>query len=261
MFKLINLVYLIIIVLIASLFVYSNFEHEKKTIYVGVDGYSAPFCITNDIGELRGYNIDLMNSIAHALNIKVEYRIIPFTALQECLRLGTVDAVIAPFDSNKRQNQKYTSFTEPYYKNYLSYVVKETNRHFNLTNDGVEGKNICVVEKQRILEYVRKYLYKARLSIYSSSQASFKGLFEGFCDAVVDTKSSNEYYITKHKLRRLDVKKHSGKYSPGRTYRIAVKKGNDNLVSDLNKGLLYVKQTGEFDKINRKWFSSVQDKY
>lgn len=252
---------MIIIFLIVALFAYSHLDQEKQTIYVGVDGYSAPFCITNDIGELRGYNIDLMNSIAQALNIKIEYRIIPFTALQECLRLGTVDAVIAPFDSNKIQNQRYTLFTEPYYKNYLSYVVKESNRNFKITNDDVVGKNICIVEKQKSLEYVRKHLYKARLSIYTSSQASFKGLFEGFCDAVVDTKSSNEYYITKHKLRRLVVKEHRSKYSPVRTYRIAVKKGNENLVNVLNKGLLYVKQTGKFDEINQKWFSSVQEKY
>ena len=45
-----------------------------------------------------------------------------------------------------------------------------------------------------------------------------------------------------------------GKTMDAESYGIAVKKGNDELLKKINKGLANLKKNGEFDKIVKKWF-------
>lgn len=64
--------------------------------------------MTSDIGDLKGFGVDLMRAVANALDVNVEFRMIPFYVLQDSLRRGTVDAVVAPFDSNlKEESTKF----------------------------------------------------------------------------------------------------------------------------------------------------------
>lgn len=78
----------------------------------------------SDIGDLKGFGVDLMRAVANALDVNVEFRMIPFYVLQDSLRRGAVDAVIAPFDSNLKENQLNSNFTVPYFKNNLVLLLK-----------------------------------------------------------------------------------------------------------------------------------------
>ena len=106
----------------------SYIRARNNVLHVGVDGYCAPFSITNSHGELSGYNIDVIKAIARTLEFNIEFRIIPFTALEKDLKRRLVDVVIAPMDSGNENNIRPDFiYTKPYYYNNLT-LLKKINR-------------------------------------------------------------------------------------------------------------------------------------
>lgn len=124
MIRFLNFIAFIVAFVILAFGVFNYVNRDHATIYVGVDGYSAPFSMTSDIGDLKGFGVDVMRAVANALDVNVEFRMIPFYALQNSLRRGTVDAVVAPFDSNLKENQLNSNFSAPYFKNNLVLQLK-----------------------------------------------------------------------------------------------------------------------------------------
>lgn len=257
MIRFLNLIIIIVAFVIISVGIFNYANRDHSTIYVGVDGYSAPFSMTNDIGELNGFSVDVMRAVAKSLDVNVEFRTIPFYALQDSLRRGTVDIVIAPFNPNLKENQLNSNFSFPYFKNKMVYAVKN-----NLTqkyNDvlSIRGIKFCVTDKPEVLKYVRANYKNSIIMIYASSEDAFSGLYKEQCHTFIDSKSSMYYYINKHHLRKLTVK--DVKDTNEVEYRIAVGDNKEDLLNRINTGLEYLMSTREIDAISQKWFSVPSD--
>lgn len=257
MIRFLNLLTLIVAFVILSFGIFRYANRDHSTIYVGVDGYSAPFSMTSDIGELKGFGVDVMRAVAKALDINVEFRMIPFYALQDSLRRGTVDAVVAPFDTNLKENQLNSNFTVPYFKNSLVYAVKENlvNKYKDIAH--MAGAKFCVTDKPDVLKYVRSKYKNSVIMIYASSEDAFSGLYKEQCATFLDSKSSMYYYISKHRLRKLVVRdiQDGGEV----TYKIAVGDNKGDLLMRINKGLDYLMSTRAIDELSQKWFSIPSD--
>ncbi len=238
--------------------IYFRLDSKDRIIKVGVDGYSPPFCITDDIGDLRGFNIDIMSTLGKALGVKVVYKIIPFTSLHEALRQGKIDVVIAPFDSDMNVNKRFVEFTKPYYINNVSYLTLKS-APVHLSKKKNEVKSICVLDKSNIVNFVRANFKDARKEIYDISKNALKALNRGNCEIIVDVKSSLQYYVTKHKLKDVMTFNVPTDAKDEHIYRIAVKKEKLHLLTKLNEALDHIVQTGEMDMINNKWFSKKED--
>ena len=222
--------------------------------------------MTSDIGELKGFGVDLMRAVANALDVNVEFRMIPFYVLQDSLRRGTVDAVVAPFDSNLKENQLNSNFTVPYFKNNLVFAVKDNLASKYKDISSMSGVKFCVTDKPDVLKYLRsKYKnsvirskYKnSVIMIFASSEDAFSGLYKEQCATFIDSKSSMYYYINKHRLRKLTVK--DIPFTGEVTYKIAVGDNKADLLNKINKGLDYLMSTREIDEISKKWFSIPSD--
>ena len=230
---------------------------KKNTLHVGVDGYCAPFSITSSQGELSGYNIDVISAIARALNYKIEFRIIPFTALEKDLKRRLVDVVIAPMDSGNDKNIRPDFiYTNPYYFNNLT-ILKKIDREISYTEKGFgKGTKICLPNKPYILDYVRSHFNGTTIKIYNGSKNAVDAIYKNQCDVVVDTKSSNEYYRTKHRLNKMEVKPIYNADEYDHIYKIAMNANKRYLKERINKAIEHLIQTGELNRIHEKWFSS-----
>lgn len=230
---------------------------KNNTLHVGVDGYCAPFSITSSQGELSGYNIDVIRAIARALNYKIEFRIIPFTALEKDLKRRIVDVVIAPMDSGNDKNIRPDFiYTNPYYFNNLT-ILKKIDREISYTEKGFgKGTKICLPNKPYILDYVRSHFNGTTIKIYNGSKNAVDAIYKNQCDVVVDTKSSNEYYRTKHRLNKMEVKPIYNADEYDHIYKIAMNANKRYLKERINKAIEHLIQTGELNRIHEKWFSS-----
>lgn len=257
MIRFLNFVSIIVSFVILAFGVFNYVNRDHTTIYVGVDSYSAPFSMTSDIGDLKGFGVDLMRAVANALDVNVEFRMIPFYVLQDSLRRGTVDAVVAPFDSNLKENQLNSNFTVPYFKNNLVFAVKDDLASKYKDISSMSGVKFCVTDKPDVLKYLRSKYKNSVIMIFASSEDAFSGLYKEQCATFVDSKSSMYYYISKHRLRKLTVK--DIPFTGEVTYKIAVRDNKAELLNKINKGLDYLMSTREIDEISKKWFSIPSD--
>ena len=104
---------------------------------------------------------------------------------------------------------------------------------------------------------MRNLFYKANcickigdVTLLNGVDVAVMQVISGYADAVINDKPVTEAYIKKQKGKIKIV----GKTMDAESYGIAVKKGNDELLKKINKGLANLKKNGEFDKIVKKWF-------
>lgn len=248
---------IIMYVILLTVTAISYIRARNNVLHVGVDGYCAPFSITNSHGELSGYNIDVIKAIARTLEFKIEFRIIPFTALEKDLKRRIVDVVIAPMDNGNENNIRPDFiYTKPYYYNNLT-LLKKINREITYTEKGfAKGTKICLPNKPYILDYVRAHFIGSSIRIYNGSKNAVDAIYKNECDVVVDTKSSNEYYITKHRLNRMEIQPIYNAVEYNHIYKIAMNANKKYLKESINKAIDHLIQTGELNRIHEKWFSS-----
>lgn len=231
---------------------------RQKTIRVGVDGFSAPFSITNSMGDLSGYDIDVIRAIARKLDYKIEFKIIAFTGIENNINKRLVDVVMAPMDSNNPENQSENIvYSKPYFFNYLTYLKKkDTDLKLSANEEFQDGTRICIPNKPHILDYVRAHYINTIIKIYNGSNLAVDSLYKNECELLIDTKSSNEYYKTKHKLNKLEIKPIYNAESYNHIYKIAMSAYRKDLIEKINSAIDHLIQTGEINKIHQKWFSS-----
>lgn len=256
MLKYIRLFLLCTYILAAVGFLYSIVNPYKNTLYIGVDIYSAPFCITTSAGELKGFNIDVAYALGKALDSNIEFRILPLTSLHKNLIKGTIDAVIVPFNANNEKNTQNVLLSNTYYTNGLSYLnFKDQPLEIDSISE-TKGINICVLDKPFVLNFVRQNYYNANILIYKSSSEATRALYKKDCTVIVDTRSSNEYFITKHRLNRIKSTLIDNAKAYHHEYKIAVRNNAHELAEEINRALNYLDATGQLERIHKKWFGT-----
>lgn len=216
-----------------------------------------PFTSIDKFGELSGYGIDLANAIGKTLEYKIEFRLIPFNALENEIDKNTLDIVIAPIDSNNQKNLKNNIiYSKPYYYNKLTMLINSVSKDKFLSEKFVRGTKLCLPNKPYILDYIRKHYLGTKIMLFEGSRHSVDALYKNECDAIIDTKSSNEYYRTKHKLGKLECLPIPDAAEYDHPYRIAMSSRNSKLKDKIDDAIVHLIQTGELNKIHRKWFQS-----
>ena len=256
MLKVIKLVILSIAVLFLASFLFDYFiQRDTHTIYVGVDPYSAPFSSSNNVGELRGFDVDLVNAIAKAIDVNIEFRIIPFSNLEKSLINNQIDLFIAPFDTVQTKLPSEYLYTLPYFRNNIVAITKTQKlSHELFARNKVLSTSVCITDKPHVLKYVRQNKNKV-IKVYANSSELFSAMYKGDCQVIYDSYSSARYYITKHKLEELEIKNvDADKHF--HLYRIILSLEHQKLRDKINQALIYIYQTDLLNRLNQKWFSS-----
>jgi polar amino acid transport system substrate-binding protein len=96
---------------------------DKDIFVVGTESTYPPYESRNEQGELIGFDIDLMNTIADKLGKKVEWQDMAFDALIPTLIAKRIDIVIAGMSITEERAQK-VAFTKPYEISVSAFITK-----------------------------------------------------------------------------------------------------------------------------------------
>ena len=216
---------------------------------VGTDASYAPFGFQDESShEYVGFDIDIIRAIAAAQGQEVTIKNLNFDGLIPALQTGDLDIAISDMTINE-DRAKTVDFTDSYYKAGLSMVVRadETRIH---TFDDLRGLRVGVTIGSTGAEVARG-IPGADLHEFSTISDAFLDLYNGGVDAVVNDTPVDEYYV-ENKGRGI------AKVVPAQINQedlgIAVKKGNAELLGQLNAGLRTIKENGTYAEIYRKWF-------
>lgn len=199
-------------------------------------------------GELAGLDVDLADAIADQLGVKIVWQEMAFADLIPALQEGKMDMVIAGmYITDKRR--ELVDMSDGYVDTGLSFVTQAT-ASFSKTEE-LDGKTVCVKTGSTGATYAQKLSEEGiglTIREYADTPSSLADLSSGLCDAVFNDNINSIEYIKTHP----DLKVASEILQPAQLG-IAVKKGDDELLSFINTSLQTMQADGTLEKLYGQW--------
>lgn len=222
-----------------------------KTVTFATEATYPPFEFLDASGKIQGFDIEIANALCQKMQVKCVIVNQAFDSLIPALQLGKIDAVIAAMNITP-ERQKQVDFTTPYYLNTASVVASKRS---HLTLDNLKGKVIGVQSGTTFGPYLQnKYGTQIKVQTYASEESAFLDLVSGRIDAVMGDTPLVKLWLQKHADQYEIVGQPvDDKNYFGQGYGIAVKKGNQDLLQQLNKAIAAIKADGSYQKILVKY--------
>ena len=226
---------------------------ETKVLRVGTEATFAPFEFQK-VGSKTydGFDMDLARAIGKQMGRKVEIVNMGFDALIPALNAGNIDLVAAGMSITDERKQA-VSFSEPYYTSGLIVMVNKDNKEVKSIKD-LEGKRIAV-QIGTTGEKKARTVKDAKVTAFNTNTEAAMEMKNKGVDAIINDSPVVGYYLAQGgNATAMTV----GEIMEAEQYGLAVKKGNDQLLADVNKAIAELKKSGEYDKIYKTWFGEVK---
>ena len=235
--------------LYAAFAVLFAFAAVAGEILVGTNAEFMPFEFTDEDNNIIGFDIDIMKAVGKEAGLDIVMQHQPFDTLIEGLDSGKINAAISGMTITEVRRKK-VDFSEPYYNAAQVIVVREDTPGYEKIGD-IEGKKVGVqlgTTGATMSEEVMGF-NNPDLRQFRKYNEVFSDLKLGRLDAVVVDLPVAQAY-----LRKLSGLRISSPPMSEEQYGIAVKKGNKELLDQINAGLEKIRASGEYDAITEKWF-------
>ena len=220
---------------------------SDKTLIVGTEPTFPPFEFTEN-DKYIGFDIDLANAIGEKMGSKVEVESLGFDALIPALRSGQIDMIASGMDATP-ERQKQVSFTDPYFHDGYSVVVRKDNTTINGFDD-LKGRTVGSQVGTKGVDLATEA--GATVKQYDANSQGWMELQSGTCDAVVINTSVALYYMKEGGDKDLKIVGDAKKADAG--IAMAVSKDKPELLEKVNKALADLKADGTYAKLYKKWF-------
>ncbi|WP_405380738.1 basic amino acid ABC transporter substrate-binding protein [Phascolarctobacterium sp.] len=226
---------------------------ETKVLRVGTEATFAPFEFQKEGSKTYdGFDMDLARAIGKQMGRKVEIVNMGFDALIPALNAGNIDLVAAGMSITDERKQA-VSFSEPYYTSGLIVMVNKDNKEVKSIKD-LEGKRIAV-QIGTTGEKKARTVKDAKVTAFNTNTEAAMEMKNKGVDAIINDSPVVGYYLAQGgNATAMTV----GEIMEAEQYGLAVKKGNDQLLADVNKAIAELKKSGEYDKIYKTWFGEVK---
>lgn len=223
---------------------------NTSILRVGTDATYPPFEMVNtESGKPEGFDIDIMKAICRINEWQPDYIITPFDGIISGLKSRKYDCVISAMTITPRR-EVIVSFSNPYYLAGQVIAVSIKDTAINSVKD-LRGRKVGV-QLGTTGERMAKSFPGVWVFSFDNIGAAFIDMENGHIDAVLnDLPTTQEYIRLKGKAKIV------GDLLSREYYGIAVRKGDKDLLSRINSALAILKESGEYDAINRKWFFST----
>ncbi len=221
---------------------------KEKVYTVAVSSDYPPLEYTDENGSLCGYEVELIQAVADAAEIKVQFVNAAFDEIITGIENDKYDIGASGFAITD-ERKKSVDFTSPVIHFTLSIITKDDNTDISSVSD-LEGKKVGVQSGS----FCQSACEEAGLtpSIYDKAPNAILDLADGKLDAVVFGSVVAENYVHNDETYS-KVLKIAASFENSYDMAIAVKKGNTELLSLLNDGLKKVEESGEMSLLKSKY--------
>lgn len=212
-----------------------------------------PFDMTDEDGNIIGFDMDLMDAIAADQGFQVEYMALGFDALIPAIEAGNADIITAGMWAGDPERQAKVDFSDTYYDSALVVVVRADETDINsvddLTADMKVASQIATTGEAKVNELKEAGQIKEGVILDMFSTCMLQ-LQNGDVEAVIIDQPVANAYIKKQP----DKVKTVGETLNEESYGFAVQKGNTELLEKINAGLQNMIDNGTYDELITKWF-------
>ncbi|MGQ0285957.1 arginine ABC transporter substrate-binding protein [Pasteurellaceae bacterium 22721_9_1] len=234
--------------LLTALIAATSVAAQAKDITFAMEPSYPPFELTNEKGEIIGFDVDIANAICKEIQANCSFKNQAFDALIPGLKQKRFDASISAIDITESR-AKQVAFSAPYYDSSASFITIKDKFDLN------SAKNVGVQNGTTFQQYVVAETKQYAPKSYASLQDAILDLKNGRIDLIFgDTAVLADMLSKEPNLAFVGDKVTNQKYF-GNGLGIATHLKNKELIEDLNKGLEAIKANGEYQKIYDKWMT------
>lgn len=198
-------------------------------------------------GKIIGIDVEIAKAIAEKMGMELQVEDMAFDAIIPAVTSGKADFGAAGMTVTEKR-QKSVDFTNTYANSNQVAIVKEDS---DITgSDALKGK-IIGVQLGTTGDALATELEGTTVERYNKGLEAVQSLTQGKVDAVVIDQATAEAFVKKTEgIKILDEKMSEEEYA------IAVKKGNTELVDQMNKAIDELKAEGKIDEIVAKYMDA-----
>ncbi|MGN7357071.1 transporter substrate-binding domain-containing protein [Paenibacillus sp. SAF-054] len=208
---------------------------SAKTLVLGTSADFPPYEFHKMIDgkdQIVGFDIEIAKEIAKDMGAKLEVKDMDFKALLGELSSGRVDFVISGMTPDE-ERKKAIDFSNNYYKAEQAVVVREKDKDKYTTMQSLEGVSFGI-QTGSIQEDIAKTIPKAKITGLGKINDIIMQLNSGRVDASIMEKPVAEAFLKN--VKGLAIADAVPDYKED-GYAIGVKKGNTEMVEQINKTL------------------------
>lgn len=223
-------------------------QREEKVVRAAFDKALPPFSYVEENGDVTGFTIDLMKAIAGMSGYELELVPLEWEDAVGQLKNGRVDVVLGMKYSSF--HDKLFDFSESFFTMSDILLVPRTDHQIYTLNQ-LKGKVVAVQRGNPTIDLLESVRRVGMVVAFSQPEA-LEFLVNGRADAYIGNRWTAEYILRKQN-RWADYETRSGLINPT-DYAFAVRKGNYELLNQLNEGLAGIYRNGTYTRLYSHYF-------
>lgn len=224
---------------------------EEGKLTFGSSGLYKPFNFEDLDGNETGFEVELGEAIAEEMGLEPNPVFTQdFGALIEEVNTDRIDVIMGSLTITEERAEA-VDFSEPYYTSGPLFYVHEDTDDIE-TFDDLEGKEVGVIANSVYEDIVLEHISEDNLSTYQSDTVALQDLAAGTdrLDMVLTDKIVGLVQIDENNLEIKAV----GDLIMEEKIGAAVRKGNQELLDEINRALEAVIENGTYEELSNKWF-------
>jgi len=245
-----GLLLLFMIMLAAALAGCSGAGGDDGKLVIGIDDKFAPMGFRDDNNEIVGFDIDYAKAAAEKMGKEITFQPIDWSAKESELNSGRIDMIWNGYTITDERKEKVL-FTKPYLENSQVVVVPADSALSKLSD--LSGKEVGLQSLSSAADALNAHPVKdqiANVSEFPDNVLALTDLKTGRLDGVVIDEVVAKYYMSKEP----DTYKLLDESLAPEQYGIGIKKGNEDLLEELQGALDELNGDGTAAEISTKWF-------
>ncbi|MBS1169975.1 MAG: amino acid transporter rane protein, family / amino acid transporter substrate-binding [Burkholderiaceae bacterium] len=242
-----------------------------KPIKVGVSATREPLSFVDRDGRVTGLDGELARRIGASLQRPVEFHDMKFMALIPALQSGKVDLIISGMNATT-ERKKSVNFSQAYFANAQVMIVRKPSGE-QVKAGGAASKDSASGNELEVLQQTagKKIAVMTGSTGEMTANAKFPKAdirrFDNLADTVVATKTGQaDAALISYSSKPVILRAHPElRVLPERLLEeqiaMAVKKGNDTLLNDINRIIDELKADGTLAAMEKRWMKDDSSAY
>lgn len=225
---------------------------DFQVLRVGMSGNQPPMTMTTREGGLMGFDVDLAQALAMAMQVKLEIKTIPFGELMKALEEEKIDMVISNMSITPERTQS-VSFVGPYMMSGMSILTRDSvltkitsAEEFNRGN-----LKLLALSNSTHANFVKTVAPDATLIEFGSYDEGVAMLIDGKADAMVADMTQCLLAVMRFPDAGLITLEKPLTVEP---VGIAVSKNDPQFMNLVDNYLTAYEKTGVLNQLRKKWF-------